>query len=222
MTENLESEFDKDFLKPFINYDTHEIKISKYYWKELNENYLNDGEFNTSQTKVNEHLILDTDNKTNPLNFTMVIEEENIYYEAIVNFSNVEEYILKYNGGRACLRVKWFVADESSDKVTSGEFVSYHAIKKSDFDMNKYVGVVKLNGKIYNNEQIEYGMYFGSIYYQGKDGNTTDEVVETASLVTKCFHCHPPYPSNPTSSFLHVPIKFNVFSKPNPSGSPPN
>lgn len=35
------------------------------------------------------------------------------------------------------------------------------------------------NGKVYNNETIEYGMYFGSIYYQGKDGNTTDEVVET-------------------------------------------
>ncbi len=35
------------------------------------------------------------------------------------------------------------------------------------------------NGKVYNNELIEYGMYFGSIYYQGKDGNATDEVVET-------------------------------------------
>ena len=34
-------------------------------------------------------------------------------------------------------------------------------------------------GKVYNGELIEYGMYFGSIYYQGKDGNTTDEVVET-------------------------------------------
>ena len=39
MTENLENEFEQDFLKPFINYDTHEIKISKYYWKELNEKY---------------------------------------------------------------------------------------------------------------------------------------------------------------------------------------
>lgn len=35
------------------------------------------------------------------------------------------------------------------------------------------------NGKVYNGEAIEYGMYFGSIYYQGRDGNTTDEVVET-------------------------------------------
>ena len=39
MTENLENEFEQDFLKPFINYETHEIKISKYYWKELNEKY---------------------------------------------------------------------------------------------------------------------------------------------------------------------------------------
>lgn len=35
------------------------------------------------------------------------------------------------------------------------------------------------SGKIYNTEKIEYGMYFGSIYYLGKNGSQSDDVVET-------------------------------------------
>ena len=30
---------EEDMLEPFINKETKEIKISKYYWKELNENH---------------------------------------------------------------------------------------------------------------------------------------------------------------------------------------
>ena len=116
-------------------------------WKDLNEKYLTNGIFNAGTSGVNEYLVLDTNNKTNPLVFEMYIENNSVYYEAVVDFKSVVEYVTEYQlnyDGRACLRITWEVKDhEVSSGGVDSSFVSYHIIKNSEYDSNKYAGIIK-------------------------------------------------------------------------------
>lgn len=115
-------------------------------WKDLNEKYLTNGTFNAGTSGVNEYLVLDTNNKTNPLVFEMYIENNSVYYEAVVDFKSVVEYVTEYQlnyDGRACLRITWDVKNhEGSSGGVDSSFVSYHIIKKSEYDVNKYEGII--------------------------------------------------------------------------------
>ena len=154
---NLEHHHDSwDFLEDNLgNHIDNPINFQVYLYncsyKTLTENYLNDGQFDNSVQlpgmSVEEYLILDTGNEINPLNFEMVIEQGVFYYETVVLISSLtDNFDIAYNGGRICLRVVWNVDVVSGSVDTNSNYISYHMVKLSEFDNNKYVGILnKLN-----------------------------------------------------------------------------
>ena len=67
----------------------------------------------------------------------------------------------------------------ASKLVLNDNITNWIIYKRKNINWSQNTLNLLKNIALSNNELIEYGMYFGSIYYQGKDGNTTDEVVET-------------------------------------------
>ena len=72
----------------------------------------------------------------------------------------------------AILKPLWESVNTATSEAEQANIINNHIAKLATSTYNN-------NGKVYNNETIEYGMYFGSIYYKGRNGNTSDEVVET-------------------------------------------
>ena len=88
--------------------------------------------------------IFDTKNNSEAMEFKMVINEGELYFECTVNFGeklNVDDkFLLENDGEKVCLKIYWQV-DEMLDAVSTNDtFKSYVLVEQNQYDAAKYDG----------------------------------------------------------------------------------
>ena len=91
--------------------------------------------------------VLDTSiNGEDAIKFDMIIEEDNLSYEAIINVGELldNSFLLEYNTKKICLVINWTVDEVTGATDTSKKYVSYYVIETSEYtkDKAKYKGLI--------------------------------------------------------------------------------
>lgn len=119
-------------------------------WDTLENYYLTDGVFDNSIQQpgldVQQYLILDTNDNINPLRFEMNIDDGEFHYDTTVYLTELtEKFNIASDGGSLCLRVTWDVNQVDNNYTSNDNFVSYHMVEVSKYDVTKYVGIINKN-----------------------------------------------------------------------------
>ena len=99
---------------------------------------------NGNLTGVNVVELFDTKNHPDVLEFEMVINNGELYFECVVNFGeklNVsDDFLLDIGEGKACLKIFWKVEEMLDSVSTNDTFKSYFLVESSQYNTTKYDG----------------------------------------------------------------------------------
>lgn len=149
----------------------------KAYMYNCSLDYINDPLSDLSQ--VREIEVFNTKEKDEDLNFKMIIDQGEIYFECIINvgerLNETDDFYLPMGDGNACLKVFWEVEALLDAVDTSSRYKSFYLVKESEYTTTLYdgkddgEGVINIAGQNYVIAYKEYD-YFDYLIYTSSLG----------------------------------------------------